>query len=155
MIHFAKLRKIFFRLLQPRSADPDKERREFILNILLLSSIGLMIAANLINLYYFLFTPYQPENALSSGSLLLILGIFAALYAAVRRGYFEFAVQAFIGFYFLLTTLLAYLWGVELPVVPLFYGLIIIIAFNGFKLTISSISAFVTATQPLVQSTNL
>jgi len=120
------IKKFILNLSRPQSANEDDRRRESILNILTLSSIGLMLVANLIEIYSFLTGPYQPENSLSLGGLLLILGIFIGIYFWSRTGHFKLAAQAFVGVYFLLTSLLAYLWGIDLPVVPLFYGLIII-----------------------------
>ena len=122
------LAKLYKKFLTPRQKNEDDRRRELILNILLLASIGLMLVANLINWGSRLDGVYNRQDSFSAGGLLLTLLIFISLYLWARSGRGHTAAAAFISFYFLLTTLLAFLWGIDLPAVPLFYGLIIIMA---------------------------
>lgn len=118
--------KITQSIAQGKSKDEDRKRREFILNILLISSICLSLVAFSIN-----FVEEQLlglEVAVSSAIISIPLAFFSVLYLLSRKGFSRFSSYALLSIFFLLTTYEIYAWGVDLPSALLTYVLIIVMA---------------------------
>ena len=118
---------ILHRLVAPKSSNEDSRRREFILNILLVSSVFLSTTS----LFYVMY------NRLAEGSLyqgtpvvfnVLILTVFFLLYLMSRAGFFIQASYLFIAIYFVPTTYTIYTFGADLPQGLLIYALIIVLS---------------------------
>lgn len=121
--------KNFFRyLVEPKSKGDDKRRQELILNILLVSTIGLLLVATILKIIFDgFFTPTAP-GTLPLMNLIYVDLFFIALYYFSRKGYFYFSSYIFVALYFFLATYMAYLWGVEAQPPLIFYILVIVLS---------------------------
>ncbi len=113
--------------MRPRSDDEDSERREFILNVILLGSIGMLLILDAVDLYYRIKLG-SADRGISFFIFSGILAGFCGLYALSRYGNFQPAAYALIALYFLSISYGAYHFGVDLPPVLLSYALLIVIA---------------------------
>lgn len=129
-IHKKSAHLFYKKFITPKSDNEDVRRREFILNIILNGSILLISFASLCNLKYFLIDDIESysSNAVPIYSLLVILIFFIVLLLISRFGYPRVSSFILIGVYFILTTFMAYKWGIELTTVLIFYALVIIMA---------------------------
>ncbi len=113
-------------IILPRSKDKDTARREFILNILLVSIIILTFVAFGQNLFfYFTSTPYHgllPVFTFAFFSFFCILLILSRLKKS------KIAATIFIAFLFLTTFYTSARWGADVPQVLLLYALIIVMS---------------------------
>lgn len=122
-----KIRDLISLLVTPKSDSEDTRRQEFILNLLLLGTLGLTLAAFAIVLV----------NALSSGNTdilprLNIIGgafiFFLLLYLLARVRFQRVAAPLFVATYFLLATYTLYSWGILLHTGLLLLALVIIMS---------------------------
>ena len=117
------LRNYWLRLITPKSADEDLRRRELILNILLIFSLGGFIFLNIIRIIDVLSNPY--DRGLPLGYTLAILLFFIFLLWLSKRGWVKAAswlllvIYSFPMFYSFIT------WGTDLPAALLLAVLII------------------------------
>lgn len=127
-------------LIEPRSSGEDDRRREYILNVLLLGSIGALTVLDAFVLYYSLREggnyPGVPFALFSA-----IPAFFIVLHWLSRRGYFSAASYLIVAAYFASTSYAAYHWGVNVPTVILGYALVILIA----SILINTQFGFITA----------
>lgn len=123
-MHF-DTRHFFEKLILPTSQNEDKARSEFILNVLLVSIIGLSFVAFIINLIDSL---KNKEVALSVGAIFIALSFFIFLYFLSRKGFSRFASYCLIAIFFSFVTYEVYELGVQLPTGLLSYSLVIVIA---------------------------
>ncbi len=121
-IHF-----FYTHLLQPKSKTEDSQRKEFILNIILLSSIVLVTWSNV-----FLITAQIQKGDSSHGaSFILFTGftmLFVGLYILSRTGKFIQSSYILIILYYLGASYAAYRWGPSLPASLLGFALVIVIS---------------------------
>lgn len=119
--------KLYQKLIEPKSRREDDRRREYVLNILLLGSIGLVLAA----------TAVAGANAISSGdayggvSLIILLAVTLSLisiYGFSRLRFSRVAAYLFIAFFFILGTYPTFIWGIQLPQAILIYSLVTVMA---------------------------
>ena len=137
----------FFLLLQAR--DEDKNKKEYILNLILLSLIFFIIIANLIFLKKLI---YKSENFkfeqinLLWADLAILLFLNFLLYLS-KKGKSKKASLFLISFLLLFVSKMALVWGVELPPTIIFYIALIIISGalinSGFSFFITGISAVI------------
>lgn len=135
--------------IEPRSYDEDEQRRERILNIILVGSILMLGLFDGIVLYYSLV-----EGAAYHDIPFIIFSVlpafFVLLYALSRRGCFVLASYLLIAAYFLSISYASFRWGINLPAALLGYALLITMSSIlvgsrfGFVAT-SVISAFMIA----------
>lgn len=124
------LKKLLAKLVEPRSKLEDDKRREFILNVILISSLLLSGSAVLsIIVRVLMFKSTTQSNANSLLSIFIIFTIFLILYILSRLKKFKIASYILMILYFLPVTQALYAWGVDLPQGLLVYMLIII--FSG------------------------
>jgi signal transduction histidine kinase len=135
-----KLNFLYKLLVGPKSTNEDSRRREFIFNILVLSSL-ILFGAALIILLTGLITNDPILIKSSVGNVLFLIFIFIILYLLSRIGFFVPSAYIFTGMLFLFAAYLSYKWGVELPPALLFYVLIIIMS----GILVNTHFAFVTA----------
>lgn len=112
-------------LVLPKSTNPDKARKEFILNILLLCILTLTALAFLINVANVLIHPHY--EGLNPVITFFILLIFTSLLVVSRKSKISLSGFIFISIMVFLATYAAVIFGVDLPESLLLYSLIIII----------------------------
>ncbi|MBU6389416.1 GHKL domain-containing protein [Patescibacteria group bacterium] len=124
-------KRLYNFFLLPRSSDEDTRRREFILNVLLLGSIGLTVAALLKIFAHFivnLFVYHQPYNGAGEVAVFAAFAFFTGIYLLSRIRFYWIACYLFIGLYFLLGVYTTYIWGNLLPQTPLVFVLVIVMS---------------------------
>lgn len=121
---------IFNHLVSPKSKDSDSARKEFILNILLISLISLLAVASVISSFNFIVLSAErsQNNSISLAAILLILAFFISLYFLSRKGFSRWASYIFVCSLFFLPAYLGFRWGVDLPAEIIFYSVIIVIS---------------------------
>jgi signal transduction histidine kinase len=134
-----KLNFLYKLLVEPKSTNEDFRRREFILNIFLLSSLILFGAALMVLLAGIL-TNDPFANKSSVATVVFLIFIFFILYLLSRIKAFVAPAYIFTGILFSFAVYLSCKWGVELPTALLFYVLIIIMS----GVLVSTRFAFVT-----------
>lgn len=127
-------------LIKPRSKEEDNQRREFILNLILLGTIGLILWSNLFVLFSTL-SEKSPDNYISLLPFSLLSLLFISLYIASRLGKISLASYSLVLIYFLGTVYGAYRWGITLPAIILSFALLITMA----SILISSKVGIITA----------
>ncbi len=114
-------------LIEPRSADEDERRREYILNVIILGSIAMLALLDVSVLYHSLAEGNGYRGiSFAAFSVIPLFSLF--LYALSRRGFFVLASYLLVGTYLLSNSYAAYEWGVDMETVVLSYALIIVIA---------------------------
>lgn len=119
--------QFFLFLTKPRSKNEDIKRKEFILNILLLSIIFLLSAMLLVKFYGIIFLEYSSKS-LSPIIIFIILTIFMSLYLLSKKGFYKISSIIFIIIYLLPVTYMLYGWGIDIPQGILMYALLIIMS---------------------------
>lgn len=122
--------RLFSYLTQPSSKDRDHARREFILNVLLLSLITLCSIASIWTLIGELTANVSQKNGFEGTSLqvLFILGFLIISYLFARKKKPRWVAYLLIILLFTSTTQSISRWGVDLPQGLLSYSLIIVMA---------------------------
>ena len=115
------------KLIEPKARDEDTRRREFILNIILFSTIVLAVIFNLFLLYRVIVT-YPNHRGMSSAYLAGILIAFVLLLFLSKRGYSVLVSYILITIYLVIALYTSFHWGVDVPQALLVYALIIVIA---------------------------
>jgi signal transduction histidine kinase len=114
-------------MVETRSSDEEVRRTGFILNILLLGSLGLSGLAACIAFKEWI----RLDGGYGGTSPFVLLGVWAfflVLYGMSRRGHVILSACIFIGIYLLETTSTLYRWGADLPIGLLSYVLIIVLS---------------------------
>ncbi len=121
---------IYGTFLAPRSTNEDDQRREFILNIILLGSALFLSGLAVVVVIQGLIGPLlgTPYHGIPPVYFFTIYLISNGLFYLSRRGHFEASAQIFIWMYFLGITYGAVRWGPDLYIVILTYALLIVIA---------------------------
>lgn len=135
MLSFIK--NIFHKLTHSTSKDEDKARREFILNVLLLSIVGLSATAFIIN---FLRDIYGASNAMPTGITFIIMSFFIFLYLLSKKGFTTLTSIIFLTIFFILNSHTAISYGADIPQGLLVYALIIVMS----GILLGTIEAFIT-----------
>jgi signal transduction histidine kinase len=118
---------LYAKFIEPRSFDEDDRRRERILNIILASSLIMLVVLEGLLVYYSLLQGPRYQE-MSASWFSVIVAFFFLLYALSRRGYFVAASYLLIATYFASVSYASYDWGVNLPSALLGYALLIVIA---------------------------
>ena len=105
---------LFDKLIKPRSADEDSRRQEFILNILLVSSI-LFAVVNLSMILYSYIVLGTSSGGASAYIIRFLLLIFAFLLFLSRRGKFRVSAIILVLLYFVPICYAMSVWGADLP----------------------------------------
>ncbi len=125
-----KLHKVFWLLVEPKTAEKDLVRREFILNILLLGAIFLSVIALVSSTLTFLTEFFSGRGSLNFSPIIVfvIFLLFLFGYYLSRIGKFKIVAYALLGIYFLGATYTSYKWGVDVPESLLTNALLIIMS---------------------------
>jgi signal transduction histidine kinase len=108
----------------PKSADEDAARKEYILNIILVTSILMLIILSGI-IFYHAMLHGRNYSGVAHIKLSVFLTFFILLYALSRRGQVAISSYLLIVTLFLSDSYAAYQWGVDLPVTLLAYAFIV------------------------------
>lgn len=109
--------------IEPKSTNPDDSRREYILNILLVASIVLALAANIGLLF--------AQNAELTAPTVLLQAItlsFVAMFLFSRAGHVKVVATIFIACFMACGFLTTYFWGINVPQAMLIFALCIVMA---------------------------
>ena len=124
--------KNFFakQFLTPRSVGEDSQRREFILNVLLLTSVAIFAIALFCNITIAIIDPVRFAGSSESSVLpiTIVLGVLLILYGLSRKGHFKISAYIVVGIFLLFSFLMGYQWGVGVTASLLIYMLVIIMS---------------------------
>jgi signal transduction histidine kinase len=118
---------LFHLLISPQSLKEDDRRREFILNIILIASIGLLLICDGFILTHSIHLK-EDYTGMSFWAFSCIVGAFIFLYILSRKGYIKTASHLVVFFYYVSISYAAYAWGADLQQALLGYVLIIFIS---------------------------
>jgi signal transduction histidine kinase len=119
--------RLYRLFIEPRQHDADIRNREIVLNMLLASTLGLLLLAVL--LLAVLWVGFKDPNVSATTIGIALAAVFVgSLYRLSRFGYYRLAAALLVGLYFLLATAVVYFWGIATPAGPLLYGLVIVLA---------------------------
>lgn len=128
-------------ILKPSSLTEDSKRKEFILNVLLLSSVAIFTIATIVSLSLSLINRGGDQrNFLSITPLVILALFFYALYALSRKGFSKLSAHILIATFLLLAFYMGYRWGIDVTASMLLYILSIVMA----GILISTRYAFIT-----------
>lgn len=118
------LRAWYQRLIAPRSGDEDSRREEYILNIVLVTCIGALLALEALMAYH-----RMVRGAAYTGIPLTEFSVFPVffifLHTLSRRGHRILASYLLVAALLFGNAYAQYLWGVDLPITLLVYAFII------------------------------
>jgi signal transduction histidine kinase len=117
----------FQRLVASRSVPEDAKRREFILNVLLTTSVALSFYSGV---SAFLDKNFFDRGVYNGVPPLLLFGIssvFAILFLLSRKGYVRFSSWVLVVLFGLSATYASFTWGADLPWSLLTYAFLIVI----------------------------
>jgi signal transduction histidine kinase len=121
-----KMRELFYWIIRPQSEDEDVARREYILNILLVSCAALFFVTFLFSVFqYFTLAHYRGTYPVF---FLVALLVFGLLYRLSKRNKSKLAAYIFLGFFFVLPTYAIFHWGADVVAGLLFFVLVIIMS---------------------------
>lgn len=126
-----KFLKLILQVLEPKSANEDKRRQEFILNIFTAAITTLIFIATVVSIvaYFFLSDAEgKANNMLSYAVLFILLSFFGSLLLLSRKGYVTLASNILIVAIFSFGAYMASLWGPDLPAAILMYVFTIVMA---------------------------
>lgn len=133
-------------LVRPVSQDDERQRHEYILNILILGSFTLALVADIDMLLEHARLGSEYQGA-SPHILTGIVALFGVLYLLSRKGYAKTVSYIFVALYFVPTAYILYVWGADLPQGALTLSLIIVVAGiligSRFALLVTALSALV------------
>ncbi len=120
---------IYRNLLKPKSILEDKKRKEFILNILLISSEVLMLAFLILSFVRELIDVVSGEDRGFEPIIFIIMSsAFVAAHLLSRKGKLKSASLIFLSIFFIPNLYLSYHWGIDLPQSLLLYALTILMS---------------------------
>lgn len=120
-VHF-----LYRNLIEPRSVLEDQKRHEFILNIILVTTIGVLLLFGFC-LFAVILTR-DIYNGMSLGTFGTILFFFLGLYALSRKNKYILASYLLVGLFLIVTGYCAYTWGIDVPVAILGSFVLILIS---------------------------
>ncbi len=112
-------------LLKPNAVDEDTQRKELILNVLLLSMASFIAFLSVFTLLL-KFLRGAEYTGIEPVILLGITTTFTLFLVASRKGFYRQVAYVFVGIFFLLLTWPTLVWGVGLPQVMLTYSLLVV-----------------------------
>ena len=113
--------------VRPRSTDEDAKRREFVLNVLLLTTILL------VGILFIVAVKERIElgatyRGIPLMMIVMCLTFFSGLLVISRKRYFTFSAYALLVVYFIPITYGLYHWGADMPMGLLLYALVIVMS---------------------------
>ncbi len=135
-------------LIKSKKSDEDSARKEFILNVMLVSSLILSFAAALFILYCIFFVPSR--SGVSFTTILVLFLVLFFLLVLSKRGFSKASAIIFVLMLFTPTTTSFLRWGMDMPQGLITYALLIVISsilistrFSFLIVIIESIAALV------------
>ena len=114
-------------LIEPKSDNEEKRRKEFILNILLISSEILMVAFLILSFAREVIDVISGQDRGFEPIVFLIMSVvFIAAHYFSRKGKLKTASLIFLAIFFVPNLYLSYHWGIDLPQSLLLYALTIL-----------------------------
>jgi signal transduction histidine kinase len=124
---FAKIARFSYKiLLKSKAAKEEQQGREFILNVILISSLAL--SGIFTCLAFFGAMTESHYSGISMGTATIVFAFFLFLYLLSRNRLFVLSAYLLVMTFFFFTTYTVYRWGVELPQGLLTYAFIIVMA---------------------------
>lgn len=121
--------QLFLFLIAPKSKNEDKKRREYILNILLLSmSVLTLIIFSVVAYNFFTLGPDNGNRGFSPIVCLIIFLFFSGLLALSRKGFSILSACLFIIVFMVPVTNMLYKWGADVPEGWLLFALLIVMS---------------------------
>ncbi len=121
------IRKINYYLIEPKSKNEDQKRKEFILNILLVSSEILMAAILLLSFIREVIDLISGEDRGFEPAVFIVMAmVFILAHCLSRHGKLKAASLIFLGIFFFPNLYLSYHWGIDLPQSLLLYAFTIL-----------------------------
>ena len=121
-----KMRELFYWIIRPQSEDEDVARREYILNILLVSCAFLFFVTFLFSVFqYFTLPHYRGTYPVF---FLFALLIFWFLHRLSKTKKSKLSAYIFLSFFFILPTYAIFHWGADVVAGLLFFVLVIIMS---------------------------
>lgn len=121
------LHKLYTLFIAPRQRDEDTRNREIVLNVLLCSTLIIL----LLSLPIFLFNYFivGQDQAVNPMLLVSVVTVFVgSLYGLSRGRFYRTAAFLLVGVYFLLASVLVFQWGVNIPTGVMLFGLVIVLS---------------------------
>ncbi len=138
---FKRSIQLFYSLVKPKSANEDLQRKEFILNVLLVGSLLLIAITTIVGLYgHFKFnTEFKGSPFLINLSILIY---FFLLYLFSRFGYQRFSSYGLILVYLFSAGFVVVNWGIDVPQALLTFAVVIVL--SGIIISVG-VAAVITA----------
>lgn len=118
---------IYETCVRPRSTDEDAKRREFVLNVLLLTTI-LLVGILFIVALKERIELGSTYRGIPLAIVMACLVFFSGLLVISRNRYFTFSAYALLAIYFFPITYGLYHWGADMPMGLLLYALVIVMS---------------------------
>jgi len=119
-------RKLYTLFIEPRQEDEDLRNRELVLNVLLAGTSGVFLLSFVLLLVSFAVgNSYVGIRIVGVGVCLTFIG---AIYRAARAAQYQLSAYLLLFVYLVIATLVAYRWGVTMPVGVILYALIVVLA---------------------------
>lgn len=123
------LKDFIKKIIKSQSENEETQRKEFILNVLLLSVLGILVFSFGIYAFTYFFRPFShSQSAVSFGCLVFLMFLFSFLYFLSRFGKYTISATLFISSFVLFAFYMGWIWGVDVNASILLYALIIVIA---------------------------
>lgn len=149
--------QFFSVLVQPRSRAPLQQRREFIVNVILVTAIGLCLAALISNQNDILQSP--DYSGVPAYVMPIVFLAFCCLFLLSRAGFHAVAAYCIVGMYFISATFTLAQWGADLPIGVLVYALLIVMSgaliSTKWAFTMTVVNAFTLTAIWLLQSSHI
>lgn len=124
---YLALKQSFYLLTKPRAATEDARRQEFVLNVLLLSTLPLAVIATIQTSMGQFIRGGDFQGAPPLAIILVVLALLG-LYVLSRSGHAKLAACLFVGSFIVIAAANAYTWGISLPAAPLVFVLVIVMS---------------------------
>lgn len=123
------IKTIYHYLIEPKSDNEEKRRKEFILNILLISSEILMVAFLILSFVRELIDVISGQDRGFEPIVFLTMSaVFVVAHYFSRKGKLKTASLIFLAIFFIPNLYLSYHWGIDLPQSLLLYALTILMS---------------------------
>lgn len=145
-----RIKNLVGKIVLPKSKEQDVARKEFILNILLVSIIALILTGLAIHLVFWevlhaINSQAYSNDTLPLSALFSILSFFVILLLLSRKGFYHISSYIFITLLLILAVFMNYRWGADVNAGLLLYVLIIIMSGilidTNFSIVITIISS--------------
>lgn len=121
------IRFFYANLIEPKSEDDNSRRQEFVLNSILMMSIGLLVILTASAFFKFISRGNEYDGVMPEIPFIILL-VFMFLHVLSRSLFFKLSSYLLVLIYFTATTLTAFFWGADVPQALIAYALIIVVS---------------------------